>query len=755
MADGEDEVRATTAQTPATVVVDDRSRWFDLRTRNGTLRLCLLAAVIALVGVLLLNYSPAMGFVFIREPFLTSISAWSWLATAASLALLPAILLLLDPPDNMGTGPGLPMPLVTLGLLGILAFAAAVLKYWPQAAGWFSEEGQTLTAPLVTFFTLLSVAFVGRAWNAALFARYARDQYENRRVEASKASARGDEQAQELVREVRDHRDEQESAEAISAFIATSAVILIGYLAYLAGDWTQTTRISGAVGLFIAAGILGIFAVVILLDWIAELPPVRSLGRLLGRASYVLAPLANFYNFVDDLLVRIGAHAAGTGHLNPVARYGVLAGTQLCLAIMAWCLPDPLGLIPAALGLILALSVSRLWAWVEEDRNLALITSFNPNSPRRIGFKEDYRDEAIFGFLFLLALIPIALKQADAGHFLGLQYFEGADPQTPLPWIIYVCFELAKALPIVDWADIYLDPDNFETLKPIDPWGQHATFLARAMVDLILVASLLQAINIALRNRQQKALYRARQIDRLDEMVEREELNKVLARPRDRWFDGPIHFGRYNLERLRELHANSQDQRRREFIEIIFDRRKERVGPAIQALEQLAKRRASSTDLEQTLLAVKQEHAQAIKTGGKTDVSDLQPVFEYLRAVEGFKPFKLALLDFAEQVGYVDEPEAPVWLARLLRIIIYSTSQDQQTYTRVHAGKILLRIIPHLPDIPIPDTPDPSTPLVTELLRDHITARESVFGSAKRLAADIELALRRRLQELGRPVEKS
>ncbi len=714
-------------------------------SRSTMWRACVISAAVAafvLLATLALNFSPMVGLGLIEKPFLDTFDAWMWFAVATCLLLLPLLLLLLDPPDNMATGPSLPLALVTLCILGVLAAAAVGVRLGMQEGAPGSEAlpAVTIVSPAVlgAFFALFLTVLVARGWNAALFAKYAHSQYRAREEEAAKASAGGDASAADLMREVKSHNKEQGSAEAVSAVIATAAVILIGAFAVYAGGWTRETKIGSDIGLGIAALIFGVFAVVILLDWLAEVPAVRSLGKAINGFSHYLRPLAVFYNAVDLVLVRLGAHVAGAGHNNPVVRYSMLAGTQISLLVMAWFLPDPLGLIPAFISLTLALSVSRLWAWVEEDRNLALITQFNPNAPRRVGFKEDYRDEALFGFLFVLILIPIALKQADAGHLFRVDYFKDADPTSPVPWFVYFVFELAKALPIVDWADIYLEPGNFDTLVPTDPGGQHITFVARALVDLVLVAALLQAISVTLRTRQQKALYATRQIDRLDELVEREELKRALARPERDWFNGAVDFRHYNPDRLRELHSNTTEARRKRFIETIFERGGRDVGYAVAVLEKLAKRRATVEELEQTFATVRLEHQSGVNHLG---AMDLEGVFDNLRGVEGLRAFKYSLLDFAEEIGFVEEQGPPTELAELLELVTFSPRRDQFQYTRLHAALVLTKIVPRISE----------SDRLSKLLANLKAARQEIFGASHRVPDLLERALIERLREIGPP----
>lgn len=717
-----------------------------IRTRRGLLKAAATLAAVVLTSALAINYSPYWGWRLVQSPFLSSLDAWYWFACASCILWLPLSLLLLDQPDNMAIGPGWALPLATSSVLVVLAssavvFASALAEPFTSPSGQVRPASILSSAPLAALFSFFAVALIARISNAALFARYAAEEYRSRKAAALRASVSGDAEVKEVLREVTLHEKEQGNAEALSALIGTVIVAAIIVLAQVAGSWNSETRIGRDVGLIIAAVILGIFAVVFSLDWLAELPPVRALSRWINGASHSFAWLADFYNFIDFLLVRIGAHVAGAGHTDPILRYAVLASTQACLAVMTWFLPDPLGLIPAFLGFTLALSVSRLWAWVEEDRNLAMITQFKPSAPRRIGFKEDFRDEAIFGFMFVLALIPMAMKQADAGHLFGVTYFQSADHHDPTPWFVYFCFELAKALPIVDWADIYLNPRNFDTLTPTHPWGQHATFVARTMVDLVLVAALLQAINITLRNRQQRTLYASRQINRLDEMVEREELRKALRRPKEEWFSRGLDFRHYDPERLRELHSNTDDERRKAFIDQIFEQRGDAVGYALEVLEKLAKRRALPADLHETFKTVQAEH---YSNAHRIHSLDLEGVFDELRGVEGLRDLKIGLVDFAMEVGAVEEAGEPTDLAELLELVIFSSRRDQQKYTRIHAAKGLTRIVPRLLE---PER-------VSSLLAQLKAARTEIFGRNLVVPEHLELALVERLREIGPPTRQ-
>ncbi len=245
-------------------------------------------------------------------------------------------------------------------------------------------------------------------------------------------------------------------------------------------------------------------------------------------------------------------------------------------------------------------------------------------------------------------------------------------------------------------------------------------------------------LSVTLRTRQQKALYATRQIDRLDELVEREELKRALARPERGWFNGAVDFRHYNPDRLRELHSNTTDARRKRFIETIFERGGRDVGYAVAVLEKLAKRRATVEELEQTFATVRLEHQSDVNHLG---AMDLEGVFDNLRGVEGLRAFKYSLLDFAEEIGFVEEQGPPTELAELLELVTFSPRRDQFQYTRLHAASVLTKIVPRISE----------ADRLSKLLANLKAARQEIFGASHRVPDLLERALIERLREIGPP----
>jgi hypothetical protein len=664
------------------------------------------------------------------EPILGTIDAQSWFAAGTSLVVFPVLLLSMDSTDNMGRGPGLTLPLSTLLVLAVLAtFALMDQTYGLHILT--TENGAPRPAPLIAVFTLILAAFIPRFWNAARFASYKRREIDAREADAARRRRTGDTAAQQRANELSQRTQEQDDAEALGAFIATSVVFGICGLAWFAGSFREGMGLQNVVGVGIASGVMGLFAIVIFLDWIAEAPPVRAASRALRGFSRRVSGLAGFYNVIDTVLVRVGAHAAGMEHREIGSRYFVLAATMFVMAVLAWTLPAPLGLVPAGIGLLLALSVSRLWSWVEDDRNLASITGYNPDAPVKVGFREDFRDETLLGFVFVLVIIPIALMQADKGLF-DLALFS-ADPvakQNLDLWVGYYGFELAKALPVIDWADIYNLQPGEDLLKPNGAMGMHAVFAARLAVDLVLIASLLQAIAIATRNRQQKTLFAAGHISRLDELVEKEEIRRALSRPRIDWFNGPVNFRRYDRERLKEIYFRSTNSRERTFIETIFQEAGDNLDSAINVLRRIVENHGSEDELYRTLDAVRSEHEA---DSHRASIEDLILIMTELRARSGLRDFKFAVIKLAREIA------SPYQLAEMLDLAMFGSGRDAFQYTRLEAARTLTAIAPELP----------VCSQVQELIKAVESRGAETFGASRAIPEALLDALRKRADALG------
>lgn len=579
-----------------------------------------------------------------RSPVLESADAKAIFVAATTLLWLPLILLLLDSQDNFSKGPAVALPVVSLAVLITLTGLVA----YDFAAEGSILSGRNAASARIAFFAFMALAFVPGIWNASNFASY-------EAVRRRQLAAMNDGNVQE--------GDTGKNAESMGALLATIAVLVIGGLAIVAADGAGTFSVQQVFGLALGGTVIGIFAIVVLLDRIAELPIVRALSAGAHRLSQRARGVAGFYNLVDAGLVRIGTHLLGMAQVNALTRFGIQIVTLTCLCLLAWLLPAPLGIVPACLGFILAVSVSRLWSWVEDDRALAAMTEYSRTAPYRVGFREDYRDETLVGFIFVFLLVPAAMMQAHNGQLFGPALFANADGKSFIDWFGFFGVELAKAVPIVDWAEIYGVRATDDMISIHSPASMHAVFLARVMVDLLLIAGLLQALAIATRNRQQKQLYSAEHIDRLDPFVEGAELKRAIRATRftNETVDlavlrgeGLVDFRRYNEERLRELYGSTSDVGMRSFIEAIATE-KMRPDILISAIEltiQIAQGDRNEFDLVQAFQRALKEHEDGLN---KIDAQDLYLVLSELRHTSGLRDFKERVSSRMRGLGQDDE----------------------------------------------------------------------------------------------------
>ena len=416
-------------------------------------------------------------------------------------------------------------------------------------------------------------------------------------------------------------------------------------------------------------------------------------------------------------------------HRTVVARYLILGTMLVCFCVLGWYMPPGWGLLPCALGILTAVSVSRLWSWVEDDRALAALTDFKPSTPYRTSMREDYRDETLLGFLFVFFLIPVMMNDAHRSGLFGADMFNlpKGEATSFLDWFGYFGVTLIKAVPIVDWAEIYnfgQPPTDGSTdlITMNTVASQHAVFMARSTVDLVLIASLLQAISITGRNRQQKRLYKAGTssahqfrpglIDRLDTFVERTELKRayMAALNRDvpwpeknttaeqankRHFDlkklsqaNLVDFRRYNPDRLAQLHGELKDPVARAFIAAIaFERPGFDLAPRLVLLDHLAENGAPESELYTLLDRIEVDLVENPASVELT-TEQLRSILLHTAKRAGLKEFKERVIALMLRCGPAEE------VIDALADVAGRSDPDAYQYTRKAAvGAILTSAI--------------------------------------------------------------
>ncbi len=254
--------------------------------------------------------------------------------------------------------------------------------------------------------------------------------------------------------------------------------------------------------------------------------PVSALSAAIG---FIWQLPSIVLSFIDFILARPIAWLVGVTQEGWRRRYAW--GTAVIFASIAAGLyaPAPWGLYAAIAGLIAIFAIVRRWSWSEADRETFLVERCIRPGAMRVGVNEDLRDEALIAITFLFVLIPICLRQiqlATCGEGTCAFTLEGGATLPPdvlgqfVAWLGYFGAELAKSVPFVDWSEVF-HVANDSPIEPRTPFGAQIVFAMRAALDLLLLAAVLQAVQIASRLRDQWTAFGASRLPILEPHTER------------------------------------------------------------------------------------------------------------------------------------------------------------------------------------------------------------------------------------------
>lgn len=346
--------------------------------------------------------------------------------------------------------------------------------------------------------------------------------------------------------------------------LALVVTVIVALAAWAASDAEADRQIDAEWGVIVVFGLAIAFALAAVLPLISNaIAPgvMKQVASIAAPLNWVAKPFGAILSFLDSILVFAVAGGAGAAQPWLLVRYLFLVCSILPCALLGYWLPAPWGLVPIAWGFVVAISISRRWAWIEDDREIYMLNRRYNGAHVRVGFAQDLRDEALLSFMSMFFLVPLALRQAHLWYAAqGAPLFE-IDPQAQinlLDWIGYYGTELAKAVPFVDWAEIYQVEGN-APIEATSAQARHAVFATRVLVDLVFLAALLQALSISARNAKQMDLFRAGVMDRLDPFIEPREFRRLVQK--DETGQWMIHekaiadFPKYDAIRLAELSA--------------------------------------------------------------------------------------------------------------------------------------------------------------------------------------------------------
>ncbi|MET0182110.1 MAG: hypothetical protein ABW199_04400 [Caulobacterales bacterium] len=350
-----------------------------------------------------------------------------------------------------------------------------------------------------------------------------------------------------------------------TGFITLAFVIgvIVGLASWAATSTDANRTITQEWGIGVVFGLAIAFVIAALAPYTEYLKTNRQADAQNGFWTFAgrlfLRPFGLVLSFFDSILVFAVAGSAGASQAHLIARYFFLFGVLIPCGMIGYFLPAPWGLVPVVWGFVVAISISRRWSWVEDDRDLYMLNRRYTGSHLRIGFGQDLRDEALLSFMSMFFLVPLALRQAFGwSQSAGVELFSvtGVGIPSLLDWIGFYGTELAKAVPFVDWAEIY-HVEGQARIHADTAFGRHLIFATRVLVDLVFLAALLQALSISARNSKQMDLFLAGTMDRLDPFLEPREFRKLLRKPAGgQWEIHPDRmaaFPKYDPLRLAEL----------------------------------------------------------------------------------------------------------------------------------------------------------------------------------------------------------
>tara|TARA_R110002051_G_C8728987_1_gene497643 strand:- start:191 stop:2170 length:1980 start_codon:yes stop_codon:yes gene_type:complete len=276
-------------------------------------------------------------------------------------------------------------------------------------------------------------------------------------------------------------------------------------------------------------GLAGIFALVFLSSRIPIPHSIDEIFDKLRKWTNGISGIGHLLSRIDAALVFGVAPIGGVTLRNPIIRYLVLLGQIISGGLLAWHCPSPLGLLGAFWVFVLVFGVVRRWGWIEHvraNRN----QDPNDNDQRRIKHIVDLRDEAMTSLLLLVLIMPIAMRQVHLAIPLQLGFrIEGDAINDVFSWTGFFGVELLKALPFLDWADIY-GARNAAHIHTNGAISMHAVFVARMIIDLVFLAALVQwvSISVAIEKNKRDFLLRRNGVVNLDERIERHHLSRLV-----------------------------------------------------------------------------------------------------------------------------------------------------------------------------------------------------------------------------------
>lgn len=408
-----------------------------------------------------------------------------------------------------------------------------------------------------------------------------------------------------------------------------------------------------------------------------------ELGKL---ASNLIKPIGGLLSHIDSILVYAVAGSVGPEQRNVFVRYFLLLGVVTSCAILGYYLPPALAFLPLAWGFVVTISISRRWIWIEEDRERAMMNPRLARSQTRIGFAQNLRDEALISFMSMFLLVPIALRQAQLlANANGLDLFSidpGVDVHDLRQWIGFYGTELAKAVPFVDWAEVY-DVSGDATIRAHAPLSLHLIFGTRVLIDLVFLAALLQAISIASRDaRQRELFYQKKELSFLDPFSEPPAFRSLVRRgSAGEWETTAafVSFPKYDPDRLVEL-AAARDDHVRAAAEKLIERDNVKNDPHFVLSQESAARPLKREALSEAIRAIRE-------AGNVRNVYQLNLTRRRLNVLVGAHALRKEVVELIAEA-----PHSPEKMDALISVLVGDAIDPRAEVREVAIGQLEPRV---------------------------------------------------------------
>jgi hypothetical protein len=283
---------------------------------------------------------------------------------------------------------------------------------------------------------------------------------------------------------------------------------------------------------------------------------VGQFVRILRGFSAPLDPIGRVMSLIDSWLVYSVAPVSGSTLKSVTARYGVLTFHLAAATMFTWYGAPPFGLFGMVWGIIVAVAVARRWAWAEAERAKHLAQPTLQPSELRVDTEQDLRNLALWGLILLVLVLPIGMRQFYLAMQSNVVFLTSGAEDDPSAWLGFFGVELLKALPFIDWAEVY-GAEGLTRIEANSPLALHAVFAARVLIDLVFIGALVQAISISVSLSRHKRQFLLNQgVHVLDPRIEKFEIAKLARLRHGQWeyseeISQFIHYDSHRLSRLR------------------------------------------------------------------------------------------------------------------------------------------------------------------------------------------------------------